>query len=65
MTADRQGTQNWKWKAAALGITGLVLWMVLANLTPLRDSSLGMAAVWIATGTFLALGTVLLVPRRP
>ena len=65
VTADSQGTQNWKRKATALGIAGLVLWMVLANLTPLRDSSLGMAFVWIVTAAFLVGGTVLLVPRRP
>jgi hypothetical protein len=65
VTADRQGTQNRKRKATALGIAGLVLWMVLANLTPLRDSSLGMAVVWIVTAAFLVGGTVLLVPRRP
>lgn len=65
MTADRQGKQNLKWKATALGIAALVLWMVLANLTPLRDSSLGMVVVWIVTAAFLVGGTVLLVPRRP
>ena len=64
MSAKRDGTPNWKRKATALGVTAFLLWMVLANLTSLRNSALGMTITWIVTGTIVVVGAVLLVPRR-